>query len=116
MIKKKISSKLKSQIEIFEQFQIPDEMGGVKYLWQTKFYLPAMTENFLSFSKKSEYFVAMQTITYNMMLFTIRFRDDITNKMRIKYKDKIYDIIRLCNHKEENLILQVLAKEAVHET
>jgi SPP1 family predicted phage head-tail adaptor len=50
-------------------------------------------------------------ITEELFLFNIRFDKRLHAKMRIKFQDRIFEIKRIINFMEKNIILQIIALE-----
>lgn len=50
-------------------------------------------------------------VTEAYFMFKIRFTDKINIKMRIKFGDRIFDIKRIINDKENSIILKIIAFE-----
>lgn len=114
MIKKKIiASCLKQIIEIQESENMEDGAGGFISSWNTKKILPACVSTLRENSNfiKGEIYNAYQIISSNYYEVIIRFRKDITNKMRIKYKNKILSIKKVINHQEADQYLILLTQE-----
>lgn len=50
-------------------------------------------------------------ITETYFMFRLRFVKGITNDMRIRFDDRIFEIKRVINHLERNCILRIIALE-----
>jgi SPP1 family predicted phage head-tail adaptor len=110
-----LTSKLQKRIEILEQISNRDELGGSASQWVEKYKANALIEPIHNISLKGQIYKDMQLSTNLLFIYTIRFRNDITNKMRIKYQDKLFNILRVINLYEKNTALQILAQEVVNE-
>lgn len=58
-----------------------------------------------------EFFEAAAVQAENIVKFTIRFRNDISNDMKIKFKEKQYNIIHIDNIKFGNRYMEIKAIE-----
>lgn len=61
----------------------------------------------------NQFFAAKQInseISHNIY---IRYRPDLKPSMRIKYKERVFEILYLMNVKEENQLLQIYCKELI---
>lgn len=63
--------------------------------------------------KGSEYYYAAQTGHENTYRFIVRYRSDLHPSMKIKYKDRSFDIESLLNDDEANKTITIIAKERV---
>lgn len=61
-----------------------------------------------------EFYRAQQTQADLTHLVTIRYRDDVTNKMRLKFGTRYLNIVRVVNAGEENVKLELQCVEAVN--
>ncbi|AXM88461.1 head-tail adaptor protein [Anoxybacillus ayderensis G10] len=60
-----------------------------------------------------EYYEAAATQNENTVRFVIRYTSGITPDMRIKYKDRAFEILSVINDDERNIILTIIAKEVM---
>lgn len=60
-----------------------------------------------------EYFAAQQINEQITAKITIRYITGITTKMRVLFKDRIFDILAVLNHDERNIELNLMCKESV---
>lgn len=100
-------------IIIEEQESRPDEVGGYKKMWFSKYVTWAQFKPL--FNKKHlghEVAVSKQINSINYYEFSIRKRKDITNKMRVKYGDRLFDIIKIIDVLPQKKFIEIIAKEA----
>jgi SPP1 family predicted phage head-tail adaptor len=60
-----------------------------------------------------EYYEAATTQNENNVRFVIRYTSGINPDMRIKYKDRAFEILSVINDDERNITLTIIAKEVV---
>ncbi|WP_026078454.1 phage head closure protein [Saccharococcus caldoxylosilyticus] len=60
-----------------------------------------------------EYYEAATTQNENTVRFVIRYTSGINPDMRIKYKDRKFEILSVINDDEQNITLTIIAKEVV---
>jgi SPP1 family predicted phage head-tail adaptor len=60
-----------------------------------------------------EYYEAASTQNENTVRFVIRYTSGINPDMRIKYKDRAFEILSVINDDERNITLTIIAKEVV---
>jgi SPP1 family predicted phage head-tail adaptor len=60
-----------------------------------------------------EYYEAAATQNENTVRFVIRYTTGINPDMRIKYKDRTFEILSVINDDERNITLTIIAKEVV---
>ncbi|ADU95291.1 phage head closure protein [Geobacillus sp. Y412MC52] len=60
-----------------------------------------------------EYYEAATTQNENTVRFVIRYTTGINPDMRIKYKDRTFEILSVINDDEQNITLTIIAKEVV---
>jgi len=60
-----------------------------------------------------EYYEAAATQNENTVRFVIRYTSGITPDMRIKYKDRAFEILSVINDDERNITLTIIAKEVM---
>lgn len=101
--------RLNKRIEIQEKIKVLDNYGGFTETWATLYTCwaeikPMNTSNDFEANKISD------KITY---IITIRYTKDIKNNYRIKFKNRIFNIINIMNVMEENKILEIIAEEEI---
>lgn len=101
--------RLNKRIEIQEKIKVLDNYGGFTETWTTistcwAEIKPTNTSNDFEANKISD------KITY---IITIRYTKNIKNNDRIKFKDRIFNIINIMNIMEENKILEITAEEEI---
>ncbi|MCH9754202.1 MAG: phage head closure protein [Alphaproteobacteria bacterium] len=107
------SINLNELIIIEEQESRPDSMGGYKKEWFSKYviwarFLPLYNKKQLG----NEVAVSKQIQSVNFYEFTIRYREGITNKMRIKHKSRSFEVIKVIESSNKRF-LEVIAKEII---
>jgi SPP1 family predicted phage head-tail adaptor len=108
----KICSSMNKFIDIEKQQITNDGGGGQIVSWKQFVHLPAaVTPMWDLRSHKGERVNNMQLITYEYYRFSVRYRDDITTKMRVVYQDNYYDIHRVINLDEKNQVLVIIAEK-----
>ncbi|AMQ19662.1 phage head closure protein [Geobacillus sp. JS12] len=60
-----------------------------------------------------EYYQAATTQNESTVRFVIRYTTGINPDMRIKYKDRIFDILSVINDDERNVTMTIVAKEVM---
>lgn len=62
-----------------------------------------------------ELFAAQEHHSEIEVRIRIRYRSDVTAKMRVSFRSKIYDILAVINPREENVELELMCKQGVNE-
>jgi SPP1 family predicted phage head-tail adaptor len=107
------SVNLNELIIVEEQESRPDRLGGYKKEWFSKFVTWAQCLPL--YNKKqvgNEVAASKQVQSVNFYEFSIRYRDGITNKMRIKHKDKLFNIIKVIESSNKRF-LEIITKEII---
>jgi SPP1 family predicted phage head-tail adaptor len=102
-----------TELIIVEEERRPDLIGGYKKIWFSKYVTWAQFRPL--FNKKQighEVAVSKQINSINYYEFSIRKRDDITNKMRIRYANKLFDIINMVEILPNKDFLEIIVKES----
>lgn len=102
---------LRHRIILQKFVETTDEEGFSTQEWQDVATVWASVENLYG----REYWQAAAIQAENTVKFIIRYRNDITNDMRIKFKDKLYNIISIDNIKYRNEYKEIKAKEVEKE-
>ena len=96
---------LRKRIEIQEAVAARDEYGGITPSWITVYRAWAKVEDLAG----RELFQAQQLSSETNVRFTIRFRDGIDSKMRIRYRGALYDITSITDLEQRHWELILLA-------
>lgn len=100
-------------IIVEEEESRTDPMGGYKKTWFSKYVTWAQFKPL--FNKKQighEVAVSKQINSINYYEFSIRYREGITNKMRIRYGKKLFDIIKVVDCLPHKRFIEIIAKES----
>jgi SPP1 family predicted phage head-tail adaptor len=103
----KLSSKLQKRIIIQEATETTDNAGGHSILWSNKITLWAEIKPISGYEK----IYADKISDVVSHIFTTRYVDNITTKMRIFYDNRVFDIKYVINYMERNEFLQILVEE-----
>ena len=106
---KNITSRLKNLV-IFETSNRTNEPDGKnKIIWQEYLKLYAeikpVTANEFLFAGR-----LYEVVTHRII---IRYRNDITSQMRIRFQHRIFNIVTITNPFEQNILLEIDAKENI---
>lgn len=108
MTKLPIFGILKHQISIIENISINE----IEEDWQEKYITFASIKPLYSNKVESiENFSFGHIVTEEYFLFKVRWERDITNKMRIQFKERIFEIKRVIDVTESSKWLQIIALE-----
>jgi SPP1 family predicted phage head-tail adaptor len=113
----KLSYRLTSRIIIEESKQIFDEAGGYNKTWITKYHSWAHVESL--FNRKlvgSEMALAKRVVSSNFYQFTIRYRDNLNQDMRIVFDDKVFTIVKIISDFYRKRFVKIIAEEVVEYT
>lgn len=107
------SVNLNELIVIEEQETRPDSMGGYRKEWFSKYvtwaqFLPLYNKNQIG----HEVAVSKQLKSVNFYEFSIRYRDGVTNKMRIKHKNRLFNVVKVIESANKRF-LEIIAKEII---
>lgn len=98
---------LRHRITLQKYIETTDQEGFSTQEWQDIATVWASVENLYG----REYWQAAAIQAENTVKFTIRYRKDIDNTMRIKFQNKLYNIISVDNIKYRNEYIEIKAKE-----
>jgi SPP1 family predicted phage head-tail adaptor len=113
-MKKDITSMLNKRIILQYAVEIIDEQASVITEWYDHLSVFSHVSAFNDYRlATSEVYQFMQLTSVNPFVFIIRFIEDINPKMRIKYNNRIFNILRVVNPDEGNVILKIITKEEV---
>ena len=99
--------KLRHRITLQRYTEIVDPDGFTTQQWQDVATVWAAVENLYG----REYWEAAAVQAENTVKFTIRYRPDVDQAMRIVFRGKIYNIISVDNIKYRNEFIEIKAKE-----
>lgn len=100
---------LRHRITLQKFMVITDPDGFITQQWQDVATVWAAVENLHG----REYWEAASVQAENTVKFTIRYRPDVDQTMRIVFRGKIYNIISVDNIKYRNEYIEIKAKELV---
>ena len=95
-----------------EQGSRPDSVGGHKKIWFSKYVTWAQIKPL--FNKKQighEVAVSKQINSINYYEFSIRKRSGVTNKMRIRHREELFEIVKVVDVLPNKKFLEIIAKE-----
>ena len=101
-----------SRITIEAPKQIFDEAGGYNKIWLVKYYSWAQVESL--FNRKligSEVALAKRVVSSNFYQFTIRYRHDLNQDMRIIYDKKVFIIVKIISDFYRKRFVRIIAEE-----
>lgn len=108
-IGKNLTKKLNHQIKFLEN-QNNNEIEANNWLETITTFAEITAVNDYSF-KAIEHFNFGHVMTENYYIFRIRFDKRISNKMRISFNNRLFEIKRLINIKEKDQLLQIITLE-----
>ncbi|WDU84211.1 phage head closure protein [Caloramator sp. Dgby_cultured_2] len=100
---------LRHRITFQKYISTIDEEGFATQEWQDIASVWAAVKNLYG----REYWEAAAIQAENTVKFTIRYRNDIDNTMRIKFNNKYYNIIFIDNIKYQNKFIEIKAQEVI---
>ena len=103
------AGELRHRIEIKEPVETRDSYGSVTISWQTLDTVWAAMWPL----KVKEYVGLGQTQSELTHRVRIRFRDDVTTKMRLEFKERTMSIVQIINPDERNIMLEMLCKKEI---
>jgi SPP1 family predicted phage head-tail adaptor len=111
-MRKNFASALRQVIKIQEPIIHDDQLGDMLENW--KDFLIVRAEVQALYDKSGgEAFVAMQLMDASFYRFRIRFIQGIKSNMRILYLGRVFQIKRIINQDEMNMILVIIAQESL---
>ncbi len=99
-------------IIVEEEESRADAIGGHKKIWFSKYVTWAQFKPL--FNKKqigNEVAISKQINSINYYEFSIRKREGITNKMRIRYGGKLFEIVKIVEVMPNKNFLEIIVKE-----
>ena len=103
---------LRHRIEIQIQTDTTDGMGGFTTSWIAAFGMNSVPAAIWPL-KSQEKMDAMKLETQITHKIRVRYRSEITTKMRISWKGRTFNIISLINPDERNIMLEIMAAEEI---
>ncbi|WP_042833204.1 phage head closure protein [Thermoanaerobacter sp. YS13] len=100
---------MRHRIILQKKVDITDADGFTTQQWQDVATVWAAVENLSG----REYWQAAAVQAENTVKFTIRYRQDLDTSMRIKFRDKYYNIIAIDNIKYRNEYIEIKTQEVV---
>jgi SPP1 family predicted phage head-tail adaptor len=100
---------LRHRITLQKRIDTTDADGFTTQQWQDVATVWAAVENLHG----REYWEAAAVQAENTVKFTIRYRADVDTSMRIKFRDKYYNIVAIDNIKYRNEYIEIKAQEVV---
>lgn len=104
---KNIASRLSERIELQTLTETSDLAGGFTSEWATTATLWAEAKPL----RGAEIFMSEKIIASNDYIFTIRYFQGITTKMRIRFKSRLFNIRSIINPMENGEMLEIYAEE-----
>lgn len=98
---------LRHRVTLQKYVETTDEDGFITQTWQNIATVWASVENLYG----REYWEAAAIQKENTVKFTIRYRADIDQTMRIVFGGKIYNIVSVDNIKYRNKLIEIKARE-----
>ena len=105
--KTSLASRLRHRIIIQTPVMVSDNVGGFTTTW-VKF---AQVWAEILPKNGDERLLDEKLLTQKRVIITIRYMAGVTEKMRIIYTDRKFNILSLCNPYEENILLEIMAEE-----
>lgn len=98
---------MRHRITLQKKVDVTDADGFTTQQWQDVATVWAAVENLHG----REYWEAASVQAENTVKFTIRFRPDVEQTMRILFKGKVYNILSIDNIKYRNEFIEIKARE-----
>ena len=91
-----------------------DGFGGYKPAWFSKYvtwaqFKPLYNKKFFG----HEIAVSKQLNSVNYYEFVLRYREGVTNKMRIKLKNKYFSVVKVIDTDQQQKFLEIIAQEII---
>ena len=101
------SGPARSRIVVEEATETRDKYGAVDLTWAT--FGTYWAE--VIFRGGGEALNTMREVTQADLVFRMRYRSTITEKMRVKYKTRYFDIVRIDNPGSKNQVTEIYGVE-----
>ncbi len=109
-MKKNFTSTLRQIITLQQPILLDDNLGGQIEQWQDLISVRAQVQALYD-KASGEIFMAMQLMDNSFYRFRIRFMPELKGNMRIRYNDRHFQIKRIINQDELNVISEIIAQE-----
>ncbi|MDD2839741.1 MAG: phage head closure protein [Rickettsiales bacterium] len=107
MVEKNLVDRLNKRIKIQSKVKMADGFGGYSEIWSD---LKTLWAEIKPISN-AENFEANQIGEKTSFIITIRYFDLLTTQQRIKYGERIFNIVGVINPLENNQIIEIAAEE-----
>lgn len=104
------ATSLNKRIEFLALTNSPDGGGGISKQWAS-LTPPVVVYAAVKPRSSRERFLAGQTASAEVILFVIRYRTGITQNMRIRYNNRIFDIVGMIDVNEDHAFFEIDAEE-----
>lgn len=111
MKKQAITNKLRNLIVLEKKIEKQNETAGYDIDWEQINAVYAEIKQLRQYNYRGELFNSMQISNVNYYLITIRYTKDLTYNMRIRFRSKIFRIIKINNLNEGDFLLEIIAEE-----
>lgn len=101
---------LNKQVEFLELVTVPDGGGGFTREWDSQT-PPLIVYAGVKPRSSRERFLAGQTASAEVVLFVVRYRSGLHQDMRIKYNNRVFDIIGMVDVDERHEWFEIDAEE-----
>jgi SPP1 family predicted phage head-tail adaptor len=109
---KNMLNKLSKRIVLQKSLETTDDNGMIDISWkdgsEVFAYISAISDQRIV---GNEVIQSMQLVSKSPYLFIIRYLDGVNSKMRIKYGERIFNILRVINIEEKNIWLKIVTEE-----
>ncbi len=109
-MKKNITSTLRQIITLQQPILLDDDLGEQIEQWQDLVTIRAQVQALYD-KASGEVFMAMQLMDNSFYRFRIRFMPELKSNMRIRYNNRYFQIKRIINQDELNVISDIIAQE-----
>ena len=109
-MRKNLTSMLRKIITLQQPTLLDDNLGGQIEQWQDLITVRAQVQALYD-KASGETFIAMQLIDNSFYRFRIRFMPELKSNMRIEYNNRYFQIKRIINQDELNVVSEIIAQE-----
>lgn len=106
-----LSEKMRFRITLQTEQKTSDDAGGYTLSWTNVATVWAAIESASRRASSTENVVAGQLENRSFFVFTIRYRDGVTSKMRVLYNSRVFNIRRVINVDERKQWIEIFATE-----
>ena len=110
---KNLSAELKHKIQIEAPVEVADSGGGFTTSWNVVATLSAKVEAYKSLQKWSEPVSSSKIVSVKMYEITIRYSNNINEKMRVVFDGRVMNIRAVIDPDESKKTLMIIAEEGV---